>query len=237
MGKHIGRKPKKGAPLSAPVPATPYGVRKPAEVVDTSPKLHGRVVGNQSTWYYHGAEVDVENKYQPIGSKKVVKKMKALLQGSVNEYREAFCHASDFNPEVRALLESITVNQTNMRRIDSIFLGSSSLESMKWAVQVRRAAITMLMMMNYAIKTRPRRAFGKRPPAAPRKPKGKPGRPFVGAHGGESTAVPQQFRTSSEAVPQQLRSWLRSSSAAAPDGGDARGITHNHGHRTDIELT
>ena len=41
----------------------------------------------------------------------------------------------------------------------------------------------MMMMMNYAMKTRPRRAFGKRPPA-PRKPKGKPGRPFVGAHGG-----------------------------------------------------
>ena len=34
------------------------------------------------------------------------------------------------------------------------------------------------------IKTRPRRrAFGKRPPA-PRKPKGKPGRPFFGARGG-----------------------------------------------------
>ena len=31
--------------------------------------------------------------------------------------------------------------------------------------------------------TRLRRAFGKRPPA-PRKPKGKPGRPFAGAHGG-----------------------------------------------------
>ena len=41
----------------------------------------------------------------------------------------------------------------------------------------------MMMMMNYAIKNRPRRAFGKRPPA-PRKPKGKPGRPFAGAHGG-----------------------------------------------------
>ena len=33
-------------------------------------------------------------------------------------------------------------------------------------------------------KNRPRRAFGKRPPAPTRKPKGKPGRPFVGAHGG-----------------------------------------------------
>jgi len=41
------------------------------------------------------------------------------------------------------------------------------------------------MMKNYTIKKRPRRAFGKRPPA-PRKPKGKPGRPFVGAHGGGS---------------------------------------------------
>ena len=39
--------------------------------------------------------------------------------------------------------------------------------------------------MNYTVKTRPRRAFGKRPPA-PRKPKGKPGRLFVGAHGGGS---------------------------------------------------
>ena len=43
----------------------------------------------------------------------------------------------------------------------------------------------MMMIMNYTVKTRPRRAFGKRPPA-PRKPKGKPGRPFVGAHGGGS---------------------------------------------------
>ena len=33
------------------------------------------------------------------------------------------------------------------------------------------------------MKTCPRRAFGKRPPA-PRNPKRKPGRPFVGAHGG-----------------------------------------------------
>ena len=32
-------------------------------------------------------------------------------------------------------------------------------------------------------KKRPRRAFGKRPPA-PRKLKGKPGRPFAGANGG-----------------------------------------------------
>ena len=38
------------------------------------------------------------------------------------------------------------------------------------------------MVVNCTIKKRPRRAFGKRPPA-PRKPKGKPGRPFVGAHG------------------------------------------------------
>ena len=35
------------------------------------------------------------------------------------------------------------------------------------------------------IQPRPRRAFGKHLPA-PRKPKGKPGRPFVGAHGGGS---------------------------------------------------
>ena len=28
-------------------------------------------------------------------------------------------------------------------------------------------------------KKRPRRAFGKRPPAPPREPKGKPGRPFI----------------------------------------------------------
>ena len=38
---------------------------------------------------------------------------------------------------------------------------------------------------NCTIKKRPRRVFGKRP-SAPRKPKGKPGRPFVGAHGGGS---------------------------------------------------
>ena len=104
MGKHIGRKLKKGAPLSAPVPATPYGSGKPAELVDTSSKLRGHVVGNQSTWHYHGSQVDVKNTHQPLGSKKVVGQMKALLQGSVNEYREAFCHASDFNPEVRAML-------------------------------------------------------------------------------------------------------------------------------------
>ena len=41
---------------------------------------------------------------------------------------------------------------------------------------------------NCTIKTRPRRAFGKRSPA-PRKPKGKPGRPFVGAHGGGSSPM------------------------------------------------
>jgi len=94
--------------------------------VDTSSKLRGHVVGNQSTWHYHGSQVDVENTHQPLGSKKVVGQMKALLQGSVDEYREAFCHASDFNPEVRAMLESITVNQTNMRRIDTNFLGIAS---------------------------------------------------------------------------------------------------------------
>ena len=38
-------------------------------------------------------------------------------------------------------------------------------------------------MVNCTIKARPRRAFGKRPPA-PTKPKGEPGRPFVGARGG-----------------------------------------------------
>ena len=38
---------------------------------------------------------------------------------------------------------------------------------------------------NCTIKTRPRHAFEKRPPA-PRKPKGKPGRPFFGARGGGS---------------------------------------------------
>ena len=43
------------------------------------------------------------------------------------------------------------------------------------------------MMMNYAIKKRLRRAFGKRPPPAPGNPKGKPGRPFVGARGGGPT--------------------------------------------------
>ena len=74
-------------------------------------KLLGHVIGNQSTWHYHGAHLDVENKYQELGSKKVVGKMKALFQGSVNEYRGAFCHAPDFNPEVRALLESITVSR------------------------------------------------------------------------------------------------------------------------------
>ena len=37
-------------------------------------------------------------------------------------------------------------------------------------------------------KNPPRRAFGKSPPA-PRKPKGKPGRPFVGARGGGSKRV------------------------------------------------
>ena len=60
-------------------------------------------------------------------SSSVVGKMNALLQGSVmNDYREAFSHAPDFNPEVRALLDSITTNQANMRRIDSNFLGSAS---------------------------------------------------------------------------------------------------------------
>ena len=48
------------------------------------------MVGNQCTWHYHGSQVDVENTYQPLGSKTVVEQMKALLQGSVNEYREAF---------------------------------------------------------------------------------------------------------------------------------------------------
>ena len=38
-------------------------------------------------------------------------------------------------------------------------------------------------MANCAIKTRPRRAFGKRPPA-PQKTEGKPGRPFAEARGG-----------------------------------------------------
>ena len=52
--------------------------------------------------------------------------MKVLLQGSMGDYREAFSHAPDFNPEVRALLDSISVNQTNMRRIDSHFLGCAS---------------------------------------------------------------------------------------------------------------
>ena len=42
-------------------------------------------------------------------------------------------------------------------------------------------------------KTHPRRAFGKRPPA-PRNPKGKPGRPFVGAHGG-GAARPSRSHT------------------------------------------
>ena len=41
------------------------------------------------------------------------------------------------------------------------------------------------MVVNCTIKTRPRRAFGKRPPA-PRKPEGKPGWPFAGARGGGS---------------------------------------------------
>ena len=44
-----------------------------------------------------------------------------------------------------------------------------------------------MMMMNYAIKTRPRRSFGKRPPA-PRKPKGKPGRP--GGHSWRMAKTP-----------------------------------------------
>ena len=47
----------------------------------------------------------------------------------------------------------------------------------------KNQAHNKMMMMNYTTKTRPRRAFGERPPA-PRKPKGKLGRPFVGARGG-----------------------------------------------------
>ena len=78
--------------------------------MDTSSKLRGHVVGNHE-WHYHGAQFDVENKYQQLGSKKVIEKMKALLQGSVNDYREAFSHAPHFNPEVRALLDSITVTR------------------------------------------------------------------------------------------------------------------------------
>ena len=47
---------------------------------------------------------------------------------------------------------------------------------------------------NCAIKNRPRRAFGKRRPPAPRKPKGKPpGRPFAGAHGGGSDSGTDDF--------------------------------------------
>jgi hypothetical protein len=66
-------------------------------------------------------------------------------------------------------------------RSDAVeFLREGSRVTAFWDVQK--------MMMNYAVKTRPRRAFGKRPPA-PRKPKGKPGRPFVGAHGGGSRRV------------------------------------------------
>ena len=57
--------------------------------------------------------------------------------------------------------------------------------SQQFAAFRRGKCLMMMMMMNYAVKKRPRRAFGKRPPA-PRKPKGKPGRPFVGAHGGGS---------------------------------------------------
>ena len=64
---------------------------------------------------------------------------------------------------------------------------------------------------NSTIKNRPRRAFGKRPPA-PIKPKGKPGRPFVGAHGGGSWRGDQP--------------WVHSPRAEAPGlvkvGGQAR---------------
>ena len=52
--------------------------------------------------------------------------MKVLLQGGVDDYREAFCHAPDFNSEVRDLADSITVNQTSIRCIDSRFLGCAS---------------------------------------------------------------------------------------------------------------
>ena len=51
---------------------------------------------------------------------------------------------------------------------------------------IRAFSLLLLLLLFYCtINTRPRRVFGKRPPA-PRKPKGKPGRPFVGAHGGGS---------------------------------------------------
>jgi len=49
--------------------------------------------------------------------------------------------------------------------------------------------------------------FGKLPPA-PRKPKGKPGRPFAGAHGGGSQNI--------EGTAPAIRTWFRVGSVAGP---------------------
>ena len=110
------------------LPATPYGQGDMAHEESTVSKVRGKVLRAPVAWMYHEAQIDEKNKYSPLGSKENVRKMMDLLMGGVDQYRRAFKHVSDANPEIRESLDQVTVNDTNMKRIDSRFFTMRYLE-------------------------------------------------------------------------------------------------------------
>lgn len=111
----------KGGGGQALLPETPYGQRDHTHGESTVSKVRMEVLRAPVSWKYHEAQIDTSNKYCPLGSKKNVRKMMDLLMGNVAQYRKAFKHASDANPEIRESLDQVTVNDTNAKRIRAPF--------------------------------------------------------------------------------------------------------------------
>ena len=111
----------KGGGGQALLPETPYGQRDHTHGESTVSKVRMEVLRAPVSWKYHEAQIDTSNKYCPLGSKKNVRKMMDLLMGNVAQYRKAFKHASDANPEIRESLDQVTVNDANAKRIRARF--------------------------------------------------------------------------------------------------------------------